>query len=69
MFRFLPALALVLAVPAIAQEGDMTDTSNLTFERVFASPSLEGASPRKAKLSPDGRFLTLLRNGLLWTVG
>lgn len=40
----------------------MTDTPDLTLERVFASPSLEGASPRKAKLSPDGRFLTLLRN-------
>lgn len=34
----------------------------LTFERVFASPSLDGPTPRKAKLSPDGRWLTLLRN-------
>lgn len=34
----------------------------LTFERVFASPSLDGPAPRKAKLSPDGRWLTLLRN-------
>lgn len=36
--------------------------STLSFERVFASPSLDGASPRQAKLSPDGRYLTLLRN-------
>ncbi len=40
----------------------MTVPPELTFERVFASPSLDGASPRQAKLSPDGRYLTLLRN-------
>lgn len=34
----------------------------LDFERVFASPSLNGAVPRGVKLSPDGRWLTLLRN-------
>ena len=34
----------------------------LTFERVFASPDLDGPAPRQAKLSPDGRYLTLLRN-------
>jgi dipeptidyl-peptidase-4 len=33
----------------------------LTFERVFASPSLDGPSPRGVKVSPDGRFITLLR--------
>lgn len=33
----------------------------LTIERVFASPSLNGAVPRGVKLSPDGRYLTLLR--------
>lgn len=34
----------------------------LTLERVFASPSLNGPSPRGLQLSPDGRYLTLLRN-------
>ncbi|MEY4951774.1 MAG: hypothetical protein RL299_198, partial [Pseudomonadota bacterium] len=34
----------------------------LTIERVFASPTLNGAVPRGVKLSPDGRYLTLLRN-------
>ena len=34
----------------------------LTFERVFASPGLSGSVPRGVKLSPDGRYLTLLRN-------
>jgi dipeptidyl-peptidase-4 len=39
-----------------------TQAGQLTFERVFGSPSLDGASPRLAKLSPDGRYLTLLRD-------
>lgn len=34
----------------------------LTFERVFGSPGLDGPAPRQVKLSPDGRWLTLLRN-------
>ena len=40
----------------------MTAPQHLTFERVFASPGLDGPSPREAKLSPDGRYLTVLRN-------
>ena len=54
----------VLAQPAFAQD-DMTPASQapeLTFEVVFASPSLNGPAPRQARLSPDGRYLTLLRN-------
>ena len=34
----------------------------MTLERVFASPGIAGAAPRGVKLSPDGRFLTMLRN-------
>ena len=34
----------------------------LTIERVFDSPSLNGPVPRLPKLSPDGRYLALLRN-------
>ena len=33
----------------------------LSFERVFASPALNGPVPRALRLSPDGRWLTLLR--------
>ncbi|GGD76036.1 S9 family peptidase [Croceicoccus mobilis] len=33
----------------------------LTLERIAGSPSLNGASPRSMRLSPDGRYLTLLR--------
>jgi len=35
---------------------------DLTLERVFQSPALQGAAPRLPKLSPDGRLATLLRN-------
>ncbi len=70
-FRLLAACALssfAFAPLAHAQQGQkMTATApvsahDLTFERVFASPSLNGPAPRAVKLSPDGRYLTLLRN-------
>jgi dipeptidyl-peptidase-4 len=53
---FLPLAAafLAAAVPAQAEE--------LTLERIFASPSLSGPTPRLLKLSPDGRLATMLRN-------
>ncbi|WP_338466321.1 DPP IV N-terminal domain-containing protein [Novosphingobium sp. ZN18A2] len=38
------------------------DAPVLTFKRVFESPSLGGRMPRSPKLSPDGRYLTVLRN-------
>jgi len=47
-------LLLVVARPAFA--------SDLPLERVFQSPALSGPMPRAAKLSPDGRFVTLLKN-------
>ena len=61
------AAVLALATPLAAQESDgmtaqSTQATDLSLERVFASPSLNGPSPRGAKLSPDGRYLTLLRN-------
>ena len=34
---------------------------DLTLDRVFASPSINGPAPRAVKLSPDGKFLTSLR--------
>ncbi|MBA2918403.1 alpha/beta fold hydrolase [Sphingomonas sp. MAH-20] len=50
------ALALVsLAAPAMAQQ-------HLTLERIFGNPPLAGPTPRLLKLSPDGRWLTSLRN-------
>jgi dipeptidyl-peptidase-4 len=62
----LPLLAVaaaLLSVPAMADDKMTTKAApTLTFERVFASPSLDGPAPRQVKLSPDGRYLTLLRN-------
>ena len=34
---------------------------SLSFEAVFGSPSLAGPAPRGVQLSPDGRWLTVLR--------
>ncbi len=51
----LTLFALALPVSASAE------TPALDFERVFASPSLDGPAPRAVKLSPDGRWVTLLR--------
>ena len=60
MFR---TLALTLAASAgTATAQTMPPPPPLTLERVFESPSLSGPTPRLAKLSPDGRFVTLLRN-------
>ncbi len=39
----------------------MAEDKSLTLERVFASPSLNGPTPRAVKLSPDGKYLTSLR--------
>ena len=66
LFAAASALAL-LAVPSIAaaqEEKVMNEAGQqeLTLERVFGSPSLNGPGPRGLKLSPDGRYLTLLRN-------
>ncbi|EQB09900.1 S9 family peptidase [Novosphingobium lindaniclasticum] len=45
------------AAPSPAVPSDLLD-----FQRVFASPALDGPQPRDVKISPDGRYLTLLRN-------
>lgn len=52
----LAALAVLsIAAPAMAQQ-------KLTLERIFGNPPLAGPAPRLLKLSPDGRWLTSLRN-------
>ena len=56
-----------LAQPGDAAKGDRMSpptsppAATLSFERVYASPSLAGPAPRGVRLSPDGRWLTLLR--------
>ncbi len=55
--RRLAAIGVALVtVPATA-----APDSVLTLERIFASPSLSGPTPRAVKLSPDGRTATLLK--------
>ncbi|MFM9978189.1 MAG: DPP IV N-terminal domain-containing protein [Sphingomonadaceae bacterium] len=51
-------MLMLLGAPAVADESPVP---RLTLERVFASPSLAGPTPRALKLSPDGRLLTSLR--------
>ncbi len=52
-----------LTAPVLAENAMMSEqAATLSFERVFASPGLDGPAPRQVKLSPDGRYLTLLRN-------
>jgi dipeptidyl-peptidase 4 len=54
-FKFACLLLVAsLAAPVAARD--------IPLERVFSSPSLSGPTPRKAKLSPDGRLVTLLKN-------
>ncbi|MEI6643608.1 MAG: DPP IV N-terminal domain-containing protein [Novosphingobium sp.] len=66
--RLLAASALVfVATPVLAaapKEIAVTAPQaapSLSLERVFASPSLAGPVPRAVKLSPDGRYVTVLR--------
>jgi len=47
--------AFALAQPVMAQQ-------QLTLERIFGNPPISGPTPRLVKLSPDGRWLTSLRN-------
>ncbi|MCJ2188521.1 S9 family peptidase [Novosphingobium beihaiensis] len=56
------AAAPVAAAPAHKPADKDAMTGQLTFERVFASPSLNGPQPRGVKISPDGRYITVLRN-------
>ena len=53
--------AASLALMAASEPASAQDAPALTLERVFASPSINGASPRAVKLSPDGKYLTSLR--------
>ena len=56
-------LTTCLTTPVLAESAAMPETApTLSLERVFASPGLDGPAPRQVKLSPDGRYLTLLRN-------
>jgi len=67
-FRAIACALATLTLPAIAAAQEdarhVTETTapTLAIDRVFASPSLDGPAPRLPKLSPDGRYLAVLRN-------
>ena len=61
--RLLFAAAALLLVAGCAREATSpAPQSKLTIDRIFASPDLSGPTPRSLKLSPDGRFATLLKS-------
>ncbi|HEX8842962.1 MAG TPA: S9 family peptidase [Sphingomicrobium sp.] len=60
-------LALLAAVPLFLaacapQKPSASAGKQLTIDRIFASPDLSGPTPRQLKLSPDGRYATLLKS-------
>lgn len=60
--KFAGIIAAALALSACqAPATEAPDTATLTIERVFASPSLNGPSPRSLAFSPDGSRITFLR--------
>ena len=58
MWKWVAALVLTMGLAPVAE----AQVAPLTLERVFASPDLQGPTPRAMKLSPDGKWLTVLRN-------
>ncbi|WP_109809394.1 DPP IV N-terminal domain-containing protein [Sphingosinithalassobacter portus] len=65
MLKWAMALTLVATTggAAMAQTEPVKDSPpNLTLRRVFSGPSLGGSTPRALALSPDGKYLTVLRN-------
>ena len=54
MRKLASALLLAAASPAFA--------SDIPLERIFSSPALSGPTPREARISPDGHYVTLLKN-------
>jgi len=60
------ALAVLFACangerPSLSIQDTMTAPGKLTLERLYASPSLSGPSPRAVKFSPDGKRVTFLK--------
>lgn len=58
--HFLPVAALAPLLLAMTGPSGVTQKP-LTIERIFASPPISGPTPRLPKLSPDGRFVSLLK--------
>ena len=59
--RLAALCSLLCAAPLFARQGAVS-APRLDLARVFASPALNGPAPRGVQLSPDGRWLTVLRS-------
>jgi len=57
--RFLAIVAAMPLLLALAPPPGVPQ-KKLTIERIFASPPISGQTPRSLKLSPDGRYASLL---------
>jgi len=57
--RFLVAAAVAPLILALAPPPGVPQ-KKLTIERIFASPPISGQTPRSLKLSPDGRYASML---------
>jgi dipeptidyl-peptidase-4 len=57
--RFLVAAAIAPLILALAPPPGVPQ-KKLTIERIFASPPISGQTPRSLKLSPDGRYASML---------
>lgn len=56
------SLAVQAEAPASRKDtASMTDAPRLTPERLYASPSLSGSTPRAVRFSPDGKRVTFLK--------
>jgi dipeptidyl-peptidase-4 len=61
MNKFTWLLVSFLAAWSSNVAGNNQAGSTLTIERIFQSPSLQGASQRKLQVSPDGKRVTFLQ--------
>ncbi len=57
-----PIAAALLAVAGVPTHEARVTPRKLTIDRIFSSPDLSGPTPRSLKLSPNGRYATLLRS-------
>ncbi len=63
MKKLILVSALLVNGTVLAEDQATTEpeAQNLTIERIFASPSLNGQAPRQLKISPDGSRVTFIQ--------
>ncbi|PKH89375.1 S9 family peptidase [Colwellia sp. Bg11-28] len=61
LFSLLCSLALPLSANASDEKVQVPSAEQLTIERIYSSPSLNGQTPKSLKFSPDGTRVTYLQ--------